>query len=105
MPYKSDKQRRAMHAAAAGNSTIGIPKDVAKKFVSDSQGRMTKALRHDDSNQMQKKQNQGKDKGKYGNYTDPTGYHHTHWKEGKSYGGSNSGGASIGGGAAGGGGG
>jgi len=39
MPFKSDKQRRAMHAAAAGRSTIGIPRDVARKFVADSEPR------------------------------------------------------------------
>jgi len=36
MPFESDKQRRAMHAAAAGHSTIGIPQKVAQKFVADS---------------------------------------------------------------------
>ena len=33
MPSVSDKQRRAMHAAAAGKGTIGIPKKVAKEYV------------------------------------------------------------------------
>jgi len=32
MPPVSEKQRRAMHAAAAGHSTIGIPKKVGKEF-------------------------------------------------------------------------
>lgn len=33
MPSVSDKQRKAMHAAAAGRGTIGIPKKVAKEYV------------------------------------------------------------------------
>ena len=33
MPMKSDDQRKAMYAAAAGKSTLGIPKKVGKEFV------------------------------------------------------------------------
>lgn len=33
MPSKTPKQKRAMRAAAAGKSTIGIPKKVGKKYV------------------------------------------------------------------------
>lgn len=33
MPSVSEKQRRAMQAAAHGKSTIGIPKKVGKEFV------------------------------------------------------------------------
>lgn len=33
MPSKTEKQRRAMQAAAHGKSTIGIPKSVGKEFV------------------------------------------------------------------------
>ena len=33
MPSKTKKQARAMRAAAAGQSTLGIPKKVGKKFV------------------------------------------------------------------------
>lgn len=33
MPFDSEAQRRAMYAAAAGKSNIGIPKSVGKKFV------------------------------------------------------------------------
>jgi hypothetical protein len=33
MPYKSEDQKKAMYAAAAGKSTIGIPKKVGKEFV------------------------------------------------------------------------
>ena len=33
MPFKSAKQKRAMHAAAAGKSKIGISKAGAKKFI------------------------------------------------------------------------
>lgn len=38
MPMESEAQRRAMHAAAQGKSTLGIPKKVAKKFVAHDQG-------------------------------------------------------------------
>ena len=34
MPIVSENQRKAMHAAAEGRSTLGIPKAVAKKFLS-----------------------------------------------------------------------
>lgn len=33
MPYVSDAQRKAMYAAAAGHSTIGIQKKVGKDYV------------------------------------------------------------------------
>lgn len=33
MPYKSKDQQAAMYAAAAGKSTIGIPKKVGKEFL------------------------------------------------------------------------
>lgn len=33
MPFESDKQRKAMYAAAAGKSNIGIPKSVGEKFI------------------------------------------------------------------------
>jgi hypothetical protein len=33
MPIESEAQRRAMYAAAAGKSTLGIPKSVGKDFV------------------------------------------------------------------------
>ena len=33
MPIKSEAQRRAMYAAAAGKSTLGIPKSVGQDFV------------------------------------------------------------------------
>lgn len=39
MPPKSQAQRKAMHAAAAGKSTIGIPKKVGKEFVKADTGR------------------------------------------------------------------
>jgi 8-oxo-dGTP pyrophosphatase MutT (NUDIX family) len=39
MPSVSEKQHRAMEAAAHGNSTLGIPQSVGKEFVSaDAQG-------------------------------------------------------------------
>lgn len=36
MPAVSEAQRRAMYAAAAGKSTLGIPKSVGKDFVAAS---------------------------------------------------------------------
>ena len=38
MPVVSEAQRRAMHAAAAGKSTLGIPKKVGKEFASADKG-------------------------------------------------------------------
>ena len=38
MPPVSQAQRRAMRAAAAGKSTIGIPKKVGKEFVKSDKG-------------------------------------------------------------------
>jgi hypothetical protein len=38
MPPRSEKQRRAMHAAAKGQSTIGIPKSVGREFVGPPKG-------------------------------------------------------------------
>jgi hypothetical protein len=38
MPSVSESQRRAMHAAAAGKSTLGIPKKVGKEFVKADKG-------------------------------------------------------------------
>lgn len=41
MPIVSQKQRAAMYAAAAGKSTLGIPKKVAEEFVStDKPGKL-----------------------------------------------------------------
>jgi hypothetical protein len=37
-PPVSEKQRRAMHAAASGNSNIGIPKKVGKEFAEADPG-------------------------------------------------------------------
>jgi hypothetical protein len=33
LPIKSEAQKGAMYAAAAGKSTLGIPKKVGKEFV------------------------------------------------------------------------
>lgn len=38
MPPVSDRQKRAMWAAANGNSTLGIPQSVGKEFVGDAAG-------------------------------------------------------------------
>ena len=46
MPMKSQSQRKAMRAAAAGKSTLGIPKRVAKEYVaSDKGGKLPKATK------------------------------------------------------------
>jgi len=42
MPSKSDKQHRAMQAAAAGKSTKGIPKSVGKEFVAADKAKAAK---------------------------------------------------------------
>lgn len=43
MPSKTPKQKRAMQAAAAGKSTLGIPQNVGKEFVaSDKKKKMKK---------------------------------------------------------------
>ena len=44
MPFKSDKQRKAMFAAAAGKSNIGIPRSVGKHFIAAD--RRKRAMRH-----------------------------------------------------------
>lgn len=38
MPMKSRAQRNAMYAASEGKSKLGIPKKVAKEFVSEDKG-------------------------------------------------------------------
>ena len=38
MPPVSEKQRKAMGAAASGHSTIGIPKKVGKEFIAADKG-------------------------------------------------------------------
>lgn len=44
MPMKSKAQNRAMHAAAEGKSTLGIPKKVGKKFSKAQHGKSVKNL-------------------------------------------------------------
>ncbi len=44
MPSVSQSQSRAMHAAAEGNSTLGIPKSVGEDFVAADHGRKVKKL-------------------------------------------------------------
>lgn len=44
MPMKSKAQNRAMHAAASGESNIGIPKKVGKEFVKAQRGKSVKGL-------------------------------------------------------------
>ena len=105
VPSKTARQGRAMAAAAGGNSTLGIPQNVGKEFMQADILRKksrNKNYTFDKSNQQVESHNTGK--GKYGNYTDPAGGHHTHWREGKGYStGGTTGGGSIGGGSAGGG--
>ena len=44
MPPVSERQRRAMQAAAHGHSNIGIPKKVGKEFAkADSGGKLPKS--------------------------------------------------------------
>ena len=38
MPPVSEKQRKAMFAAAAGKSTLGIPRKVGKEFTKSDKG-------------------------------------------------------------------
>jgi hypothetical protein len=38
MPPVSEKQRRAMGAAASGRSTLGIPAKVGKEFIKADRG-------------------------------------------------------------------
>ena len=38
MPPRSEVQRRAMHAAAAGKSTIGIPAKVGREYAKTDKG-------------------------------------------------------------------
>ncbi len=38
MPPVSQKQRKAMFAAASGHSTLGIPKSVGREFVNADPG-------------------------------------------------------------------
>jgi hypothetical protein len=44
MPMRSKAQNRAMHAAASGHSTLGIPKKVGKEFVKAQHGKSVKSL-------------------------------------------------------------
>lgn len=45
MPSVSTKQHRAMEAAAHGNSTLGIPKKVAREYVAADEGKSFKGKR------------------------------------------------------------
>lgn len=44
MPMKSKAQNAAMHAAASGHSTLGIPASVGRKFVKEQHGKSLKGL-------------------------------------------------------------
>jgi hypothetical protein len=44
MPYQSKAQVAAMRAAAAGKSTLGIPKSVGRAFVREGHGQSLKGL-------------------------------------------------------------
>jgi len=46
MPPRSENQRKAMYAAAAGKSTLGIPKKVGKEFVkADKPGKLPRKVK------------------------------------------------------------
>jgi hypothetical protein len=46
MPIKSQAQRGAMYSAAAGKSTLGIPKKVGAEFVkSDKPGKLPRKVK------------------------------------------------------------
>jgi len=45
MPYVSEKQKGAMGAAAAGKSTLGIPKKVGKEFIKAGPAKKSLPLR------------------------------------------------------------
>lgn len=44
MPSVSQAQNAAMHAAAEGKSTLGIPESIGKEFVAADHGRKVKKL-------------------------------------------------------------
>lgn len=44
MPMESKDQNAAMHAAAEGHSTLGIPQSVGQKFVNASHGERVRDL-------------------------------------------------------------
>lgn len=44
MPAVSQAQNAAMHAAAQGHSTLGIPKSVGKEYVKATHGHKVSAL-------------------------------------------------------------
>ena len=44
MPMRSKAQNRAMHAAAQGQSNIGIPTGVGQDFVEEQHGKSLKGL-------------------------------------------------------------
>ena len=46
MPMASEAQRKAMHAAAGGKSTLGIPKKVAREYVAHDRGGKLPKRRH-----------------------------------------------------------
>lgn len=45
MPFESEKQRRAMYAAAAGKGKVGIPQAVARRFIAHAKGKTKRGLR------------------------------------------------------------
>ncbi len=59
MPMESKAQNAAMHAAAEGKSTLGIPKKVGQKFVNESHGQKVKRLPMHKRKQMKKMMRRG----------------------------------------------
>ena len=46
MPTVSERQKRAMYAAAEGESTLGIPKKVGKEFIEADKREKEPARKH-----------------------------------------------------------
>jgi hypothetical protein len=70
MPSVSRAQQKAMHAAAAGNSTIGIPKSVGEDFSAADHARgptklPAKAPKHGDFTKAMKSHGVAKGDGKH----------------------------------------
>lgn len=49
MPSSSDKQHRAMEAAAHGHSTLGIPQSVGQEFVKADAAKKAPLEKHPDA--------------------------------------------------------
>lgn len=62
MPFQSDRQRKAMYAAAEGRSTLGIPQAAAEKFIAHSGGHpKRRKKKHDSPLQRARRKMRGND--------------------------------------------